>query len=255
MSDERKLAPEAPPTLAERMRAATSARVAIGRIGSSIPTRAALDFQLAHARARDAVHAQLDAGAYGSTLHGHPVLEVCSQAADRGQYLMRPDLGRRLAPGMAERLSPHRSDLAIILADGLSATAVRAHAANLVGAILARAQDWQVGPIIVAHQARVALADEIGEALKAKISVILIGERPGLSAADSLSAYITWQPRKGRLDSERNCISNIRPPHGWRIEDAAGEVLRIARAARRIGCTGVGMIAEQSAHQGPVLEG
>lgn len=243
-----------PPTepggsLEARLRAATTARVAIGRVGSAISTRAMLEFQLAHARARDAVHAGFEEGAFGTELAGRPIVEVHSRAPDRSSYLMRPELGRALHPTGEERLTAHRSQLAIILADGLSATAVRAHAAQLAEAIVRRALTWQIGPIVVAHQARVALADGVGEALGADLSVILIGERPGLSAADSLSAYITWQPRRGRLDSERNCISNIRPPHGWSIADAADEVMRIAAAARRVGCTGVAMLAASPSNE------
>jgi ethanolamine ammonia-lyase small subunit len=244
MHDDRAVA-GSPGTLQERLRAATTARVAIGRVGSAISTAAALDFQLAHARARDAVHAGLEERAFGDLLHDRPVIEVRSRAEDRGTYLMRPDLGRSLAPGSRDRLAGERSQLAIILADGLSARAVCAHAAELAAAIIERATGWEIGPLIVAHQARVALADEIGEALGSDVSIILIGERPGLSAADSLSAYITWQPRRGRLDSERNCLSNIRPPHGWGIADAADEAMRIANAAQRIGCTGVKMIGAE----------
>lgn len=258
MSDGRPIADpiaEQPASLQDRLRAATTARVAIGRVGSAIPTAATLDFQLAHARARDAVHAELADGHWGDTLCDRPVIEVRSRAPDRGVYLMRPDLGRTLDDASIDRLAGQRSQLAIILADGLSATAVRAHAADLAGAIMSRAQGWDVGTIVVAHQARVALADEIGEALGADLSVILIGERPGLSAADSLSAYITWRPRKGRLDSERNCISNIRPPFGWTVEAAADEVMRIANRAREIGCSGVAMIGMGSSSEARVIQG
>lgn len=231
------------PSLQARLRQFTTARVAIGRVGSGIPTGALLDFQLSHARARDAVHAGIKGGRFGAGLHGHPVIEVHSQAPDRPTYLMRPDLGRRLQADDYERLQRERSQLAIVIADGLSATAVDAHAAAMTGAILARARRWTVGPIIVAHQARVALGDEVGAALGADLVVVLIGERPGLSAADSLSAYLTWRPASGRMDSERNCISNIRPPHGWSVEAAADEIVRIADQARLLECTGVNMLA------------
>ncbi|HWU03045.1 MAG TPA: ethanolamine ammonia-lyase subunit EutC [Novosphingobium sp.] len=229
------------PALRERLRTFTTARVALGRVGSAVPTTAMLDFQLAHARARDAVHNGLPPGALGATIAGHRVIEVHSQAVDRATYLMRPDLGRSLLPGDADRLRQERAQLAIVIADGLSATAVLAHARQLAQAIVERAAGWSVGPIIVAHQARVALGDQIGEALGADMVVMLIGERPGLSAADSLSAYLTWAPRRGRLDSERNCVSNIRPPHGWAIDAAALEIMRTANRARAQGCSGVAM--------------
>lgn len=228
-------------SLRERLRAYTTARVAMGRVGSAVLTRDMLDFQLAHARARDAVHNGLPEGAFGVALHGQPVVEVRSQAPDRATYLMRPDLGRRLNPEDLPRLARERAQLAIVIADGLSATAVLAHAADLAGAVIARAGRWRVGPLVVARQARVALGDDIGEALGADLVVVLIGERPGLSAADSLSAYLTWKPVRGRMDSERNCISNIRPPEGWSIEAAADEIMRIAATARLLEKTGVGL--------------
>lgn len=229
--------------LRERLRAFTTARVAIGRIGSAVPTEAMLDFQLAHARARDAVHAGIPPGSLGEQMHGRPVIEVHSQAKDRATYLMRPDLGRQLDGESLPHLAYAHTQLAIVIADGLSATAVLSHAASLASAIIERAGRWQIGPIIIAHQARVAIGDDVGEALGADMVVVLIGERPGLSAADSLSAYLTWKPRRGRMDSERNCISNIRPPHGWSIDAAADEIMRIAASARKLGCTGVNMLA------------
>lgn len=233
----------APRSLRERLRDFTPARVAIGRVGSAIPTQALLDFQLSHARARDAVHNAVPSGSLGSCIAGHPVIEVHSRAPDRATYLMRPDLGRSLKEADHIRLQGERSQLAIVIGDGLSATAVQAHAVSLAEAIIGRAGRWQIGPVLVAHQARVALGDEIGEALRAEMTIMLIGERPGLSAADSLSAYLTWHPRAGRMDSERNCVSNIRPPHGWSIEAAAGEIMRIADQARLLGCSGVAMLA------------
>lgn len=220
------------------------ARVAIERVGSAVPTNAMLDFQLSHARARDAVHNGIDPGALGAQIGGQPVIEVHSQAPDRAAYLMRPDLGRSLAEESRARLERESTQLAIVIADGLSATAVLAHAAPLAEAIITRAAArWRIGPIVIAHQARVAIGDEIGEALKAEMTIILIGERPGLSAADSLSAYLTWKPRSGRMDSERNCVSNIRPPHGWHIEAAADEIMRITDQARLLDCSGVSMLA------------
>ena len=231
------------PSLRDRLRRFTTARVSLGRIGSALPTSAVLEFQLAHARSRDAVHASLDEDAIRASLDGQTVVSVASEAGDRLTYLMRPDLGRRLRPDDRERLCRERSQLAIVLADGLSATAVGTHGPALAKALIARGAGWGIGPAVIARQARVALGDDIGEALGADLVVVLIGERPGLSAADSLGAYLTWKPAPGRLDGERNCVSNIRPPHGLGIEDAADEIMRIADRARLMGCTGVAMTA------------
>lgn len=230
-----------PNRLLEQLRARTTARVGLGLVGSALPTRPLLEFQLAHARARDAVHDALAQGAFGTSIAGLPSIEVQSRAPDRATYLRRPDLGRQLDPADRARLSADGCDLALIVADGLSAAAVRQHAAPLVAAIAARLAHWRIGPIIVAHQARVAIGDEIGAALGARMAIILIGERPGLSAADSMSAYLTWAPRPGRLDSERNCVSNIRPPHGRHIDSAAADIAAIAEAARTAGVTGVAL--------------
>jgi ethanolamine ammonia-lyase small subunit len=197
-----------------------------------------LDFQLDHARARDAVHEALDLRCLAADLRT-PALAVHSQAPDRTTYLQRPDLGRRLAAESAQTLPHGPYDVVFILADGLSARAVQVHAAPTLRAILPALGDWRVAPIILATQARVALGDDLGERLNAALSVVLIGERPGLSAPDSLGAYLTWQPRTGRRDHERNCISNIRPPEGLSYEEAAARTLWLMRAARRLGHTGV----------------
>ncbi len=221
--------------LAERLRALTPARVGLGRIHSALPTRAMLDFELAHALARDAVHAELPEG-FAATLDA---VEVRSRASDRASFLQRPDLGRRLCDEDAARLAElGGSELALVVADGLSASGVATHAPAVV-AILRRRLDWRIAPVIVAHQARVALGDEIGATLGVSAVVVLIGERPGLSAPDSLGAYITWSPRTGQLDSERNCVSNIRPPHGLNYAAAAEQIAAILDAARRAKATGV----------------
>lgn len=236
--------PPARPDLAARLREMTPARVALGRVGASLPTRPMLEFQLAHARARDAVHAALPDGAFGATLAGLPgpaelaVIEVRSQAPDRATYLLRPDLGRSLDPACRGQLLRCDTDLAIVIADGLSAAGVLAHGAAIAIAIVAKLPGWSVAPIVVAHQARVALGDQIAAALGARLVIVLIGERPGLSAADSVGAYLTWAPQPGRLDSERNCVSNIRPG-GLGIERAAALIAAIALRARTLGETGV----------------
>ncbi len=212
-----------------RLRAFTPARVAIGRCGDGLPTAALLDFQLAHARARDAVWAELDVPALGAAIRAHlgtdaTVLAVATQAPDRRTYLQRPDLGRALTPASRQTLPTAGAwDVAIVVADGLSAPAVHAHAPATVLALLAELAPLRIAPIVLARQARVALGDEIGAALGVQLVVMLIGERPGLSSPDSLGAYLTFAPRPGRQNHERNCVSNIR---------AAG--LPPAAAARRI---------------------
>lgn len=201
------------------LRALTPARIALGRAGVSLPTRAHLDFQLAHARARDAVHDGLDVVRLLAKLSavGLESLSVRSAAADRATFLQRPDLGRRLDAGDRARLEAAAVsdgvEAALVVADGLSARAAQAHAVPVLAALVPRLRDagWRVAPVVVAEQGRVALADEIGAALRARLVVVLLGERPGLSAPDSLGAYLTWDPRPGRTDAERNCVSNIRP--------------------------------------------
>lgn len=225
------------------LRRHTSARIALGRTGDALPTRHLLDFQAAHARARDSVHMDFDSEAIANRLRdiGGPILTLHSAAADRACYLQRPDLGRRLAEGTAEMLSPHADgyDVAFVLADGLSARAVHDHAEAMLRATLAQLDDtWVIAPISLVHQGRVAIADEIGNLLGAGMTVILVGERPGLSSADSLGAYLTWAPRPGRSNAERNCISNIRPD-GLPPEAAAYKLAYFMRESRRQQLSGV----------------
>jgi ethanolamine ammonia-lyase small subunit len=222
-----------------RLRERTPARVALGHCGAGLPTPALLDFQLDHARARDAVHERLDLPRLAADLNGAPLIRVHSQASDRTTYLQRPDLGRRLAPECHEALPTGPYDVVFILGDGLSARAVQVHAAPTLQLILRALGAWRVAPVIVATQARVALGDAIGSRLNAALSVMLIGERPGLSAPDSLGAYLTWKPTPGRRDHERNCISNIRPPQGLAYEEAAARVVWLLHAARRMSGSGL----------------
>jgi ethanolamine ammonia-lyase small subunit len=243
--------------LATRLRALTPARVGLGRTGVSLATRDLLDFQRCHALARDAVHARLEAASLARSLGaiaGGSVYRLRSAAADRATYLQRPDLGRRLDDASRELLSrrappgapePARASVALIVADGLSALAVERHAAPLVEELLPRLRDgktadWRPAPLCVVEQGRVAIGDEIGAALGAQAAVVLIGERPGLSAPDSLGVYITWQPRPGRTDAERNCISNIRS-EGLSYAQAAAQIAIILSAARRRRLTGVAL--------------
>lgn len=190
-----------------------------------LPTRELLAFQLAHAKARDAVWKEMDCT---SNVH--------SLAKNRAEFLRRPDLGRRVS--QPELLEKGDYDAVIILADGLSATAVNRHAWPLVDALLPLLEGWKLAPIVIAQQARVAISDEIGELLGAKMSVILIGERPGLTSPDSLGAYLTWAPRLGRNDSERNCVSNIRE-EGLRPALAAQRIAMLMRAARAQEISGI----------------
>ena len=184
------------------LRSFTPARVALGRTGHSLPTAELLRFRLDHARARDAVYEPLDAASFGV-----PHVLLHSAAPDRATYLRRPDLGRRLAECSIERGD---YDAAIVIADGLSAPAVHHHAVPLLDA-LQLGDDWRIAPLTVVLQGRVAVGDEIAQRLGAKMVVVLIGERPGLTSADSLGVSLTYDPRTGRTDAERNCISNVRP--------------------------------------------
>ena len=229
-----------------RLRNRTPARVALGHSGAGLPTAALLDFQLDHARARDAVHEGLDPQRLAADLAPAPCIRVHSQATDRAVYLQRPDLGRRLAAECADALPRDAYDVVFILADGLSARAVQLHAAPTLKLILRALTDWRIAPLVIATQARVALGDDIGSCLGARFAVMLIGERPGLSSPDSLGAYLTLEPRPGRRDHERNCISNIRAPQGLSYEEAAARAVWLLRAARRAGHTGI-LLKEDSA--------
>jgi len=224
----------------------TAARIGLARSGASLATAPLLDFRLAHAQARDAVHARLDEDRLMAALGGFglPVLAVASAAPDRRAYLMRPDLGRRLAPVSEAALAPHRGahDLAIVVADGLSARAVQSHAAPLLAEALPglRADGWRIAPLVVVRQGRVAVGDAVAAALGARAVAVLIGERPGLSAPDSMGVYLTWRPGPRTRDAERNCLSNIRPA-GVGYEAAAFKLVHLLRAIRRRGISGVGL--------------
>ena len=228
---------------------ATPARIALGRAGPGLPTRASLAFALDHARARDAVHEPLDVAALIGDI-GLPVQVVASAAQDRTTYLTRPDLGRQLAPASAASLEADTPcDLVIVLADGLSARAARLQGPPVIAAILDELADFAPGPIIIATQARVALGDEIGAALKARYVAVLIGERPGLSTPDSLGIYLTRDPAIGRSDAERNCISNIHAG-GLSATQAAHRLAWLMREAERLGATGVELKDESDTDQG-----
>lgn len=222
------------------LRALTRARVALGRVGDAQKSRDVLDFQLAHARARDAVYSAADFAAIARDLAPHPTLLVESRAASRADYLKRPDHGRRLSDAARARLTGGPWDIVFVLGDGLSSIAVEAYAARTFRAAEALLSDFAVGPAVLAAQARVALGDEVGETLGARLVVMLIGERPGLTTCDSLGAYLTYAPRVGCRDNARNCISNIHA-EGLPPEVAAQKIAWLAREGLRLKLTGVGL--------------
>lgn len=245
----------------QQLRQLTPARIALGRAGTSLPTAAQLDFQFAHAQARDAVHLPFDHAELREELHsmGLETLLLHSAAVDRHTYLQRPDLGRRLDPASAEQLDDYARergqahDLAIVIADGLSALAVRRHSLPFLQRLLdqVRAEGWRLAPLCLVQQGRVAVADEVGERLGAKMSVILIGERPGLSSPDSLGLYFTYAPRVGLTDAYRNCISNVRL-EGLSYGMAAFRLMYLMREACRRQLSGVELKDEAEV---PTVEG
>jgi ethanolamine ammonia-lyase small subunit len=234
----------------EALRQLTPARIALGRVGTSIPTAAQLSFQLAHAQARDAVHLAFDHAAVRKQLvdQGHETLLLHSAAEDRNVYLQRPDLGRRLNDESVQQLRTHVArhpagvDLAVVIADGLSSLAVHNHAVPLLQRLRedAGADGWSLSPVILVEQGRVAIADQIGELLGARMVVILIGERPGLSSPDSLGLYFTYAPKMGLNDAHRNCISNIRL-EGLSYAMASHRLLGLMREACRRQLSGVNL--------------
>ena len=249
--------PVAPVTPApwESLKRFTDARIALGRAGHSQTTAAHLAFQLAHAQARDAVHLPLDAATLSPELQalGLDVLPLHSAAPDREAYLQRPDWGRRLDAASRERLLRWRqtqpgagpADLAFVVADGLSALGVMQNAVPLLAHLLERlhadaGQRWTLAPLVLVEQGRVAIGDEIGQVLGARCVVVLIGERPGLSSPDSLGIYLSWAPRVGLNDAQRNCISNVRNA-GLPPERAAVKLLTLLQQARLQGLTGVAL--------------
>ena len=221
------------------LRSATAARIGLGRTGDTLPLSDVLNLQLAHARARDAVHTPLDTAAITRAIAPLPSITVQSKAPDRATYLRRPDLGRQLDPACRAALTG-ACDAVFVIADGLSPRAVQLHAAPLLRACQDRLPAWSLAPVVIATQARVALGDEIAALLPATLCAVMIGERPGLSVANSLGIYLTYQPRVGSLDSQRNCISNIHPD-GLSHEAAADMLAWLMTEARRRKLTGIGL--------------
>jgi ethanolamine ammonia-lyase small subunit len=242
----------------QALRRFTTARIALGHTGVSLPTAGHLDFQLAHARARDAVHHPLAVKGLQDALtaRGYDCMLLHSAAADRRTYLQRPDLGRRLDEASHARLRERAAgryetagyDLALVIADGLSALAIEKNLLPFLDALrpaIAAAQ-WGLAPITIVEQARVALGDEVGELLRAQLVAVLIGERPGLSSPDSMGIYLTWNPAVGTTDAARNCISNVRP-EGLSHALAAGKLAYLMGEALRRKLTGVGLKDELAA--------
>jgi ethanolamine ammonia-lyase small subunit len=225
------------------LRRFTQARIALGRVGHALPTKALLDFQLAHAQARDAVHLPWDIESFAEQVrdNGAEALILETPVADRGDYLRRPDLGRILTEESRSRLRDldvATPDLALIVTNGLSSTAVRLHGIGLLQEMLAglRQRHYSIAPVCLVANGRVALLDDIGSALAAQMAIIIVGERPGLSSPDSLGIYLTYAPQPGNNDAQRNCISNIRPPEGLSYQGAAAKLLHLVgeAMARRI---------------------
>ncbi len=250
------------------LRQFTAARIALGRAGVSQPTAPHLEFQLAHARARDAVHLEMDAGALarafavGLPEAPLPALLLRSAAESRGIYLQRPDLGRKLDATSRAALQalakPEQVDnaagpwdLAFVIADGLSALAIEQNALPFMRLLMARLAPsaWRIAPVAIVKQGRVALGDEVGELLGARAVVVLIGERPGLSSPDSMGLYLTWQPRTGLTDASRNCISNVRPA-GMPYHEAAHKLQYLLCEARRRRLSGVDLKDETGVVEG-----
>jgi ethanolamine ammonia-lyase small subunit len=229
------------------LRSLTAARIGLERSGASLATAPLLEFRLAHARARDAVHAPFDHERLRADLEslGVPVLTVASRARDRADYLMRPDLGRQIDADAERTLGDHADgvqDLALVIADGLSARAVERHAPPLFAALMPQlnTSGWHIAPLAIVRQGRVAIGDAVARLLRARMVAVLIGERPGLSAPDSMGAYLTWQPGPQTTDADRNCISNIRP-EGIDPKEAAFKLMQLLRAMRTRETSGVAL--------------
>jgi len=229
----------------ESLKVFTKARIALGRTGVATPLKEVLDFKMCHAHARDAVYSVLEIGELEEALGQFqlPIIIATSKAGDRTIYLQRPDLGRKLDDVSANNLkneSSYSVDVAIIIADGLSATAINKHVVQLLKKLIPYLKQsiLTIAPIVIALQGRVAIADEIGSLLNAKLSLILIGERPGLSSPDSMGAYITYSPFPGTTDESRNCVSNIRP-EGLSYDLAAEKVATLIKASLQLKLSGI----------------
>lgn len=238
----------------EPLRRLTQARIGLGRAGAALPTKALLEFQRAHAEAREAVWRPWDYEGLAQALcaEGEKVLLVRSQADNRAIFLQRPDLGRRLTPESSASLAAEggsetpmalatakKAEIAFVVSDGLSAKAIDTHFLPFWRVLRPQLKKFCIAPVVLAPFGRVALSDEIGASLRARLVVILLGERPGLSASDSLGAYLTYGPKLGNHDANRNCLSNIRPPEGLSYELAATRLMYLVQESLRLGISGV----------------
>jgi ethanolamine ammonia-lyase small subunit len=237
-----------------QLRRYTKARIALGRAGTALTTAELLRFRMDHARARDAVLKDMDQAAVGRSLEKYhlPVLELTTRAHDRNEYIHRPDLGRKLSPESAALLKKHQGDydIALMIVDGLSGTAMETNPVPFLDCLLPLLRDahYTLSPLCVVRQGRVAIGDEIGSILGAKLSVVLIGERPGLSSPDSTGIYITYGPAPGLTDERRNCISNIRP-EGLAYDAAALKLLYFIRESLRLKLSGVKLKDDEGRNQ------
>jgi ethanolamine ammonia-lyase small subunit len=217
----------------------TTARICLGHSGISIKTKELLDFQLAHAMAKDAVYLELDTDILQEL--NLEIVKLQSKAKDRASYLQRPDFGKSLNDISVKKLEKYKSyDLAIVVADGLSSLAIHKNALNYIKTLITNIPDWSLAPICIVNQGRVAIGDEIGELLDAKVVIVLIGERPGLSSPDSLGMYLTWGPKVGLTDESRNCISNIRE-HGLSYKEAVEKTVYLLNESKRLKYSGVNL--------------
>lgn len=225
----------------DELRKTTQARIGLGRAGNALPTRQVLELAGAHAAARDAVHVPLDIEQLSEAVRrvgiGEPTV-VTSRVTSREEYLRRPDLGR--LPADSTEVPACEADIGFVLADGLSPTALKHHGAALLSALVAQLADgYSLAPPVIATQARVGLGDHIGAQARVRTLLMIIGERPGLSVADSLGIYLTHLPWPGRTDADRNCISNIHPPGGLGYAEAARVAAGLVTGARELGRSGV----------------
>ncbi len=233
------------PDVLKQLTQFTAARIAIGRVGTSIPLKQSLQFNLAHAHARDAVYSVLDVDGLFAALKifDLPLLHLHSRAQTRHKYLKRPDLGRQLDEDSVQNLTGYSNfDVAIIVAEGLSAAAVNENAFGLLNLLIPKlsASKLKIAPVCLVEQGRVAIGDDIAHGLNAKFSIVLIGERPGLSSADSMGAYLTYGPKPGLTDESRNCVSNIRP-HGLKYKPAAEKIFYLVNESFKRKLSGVGL--------------
>jgi ethanolamine ammonia-lyase small subunit len=239
----------------QTLRQFTQARIAQGHVGCGTPTKALLDFQLAHAAARDAVHQPWDVEQFAQSVQDFGLETLCltTPITNRQQYLLRPDLGRQLSEN-SQQLLKTRSikpcDVVLIITNGLSSKALDAHGLPLLETLLAafKTSTIQLGPICLIPDGRVALSDQIGALTAARLVIMIVGERPGLSAADSLGIYLTHSPRLENTDADRNCISNVRPPEGLSYKEAAAKTLYLSQKALQCGFTGVALKDEMPAY-------